>query len=468
MDGQGNNSGCLVMSTPSTPRSFITVDGGLNTPCGWNVATNTSEGTCNGSIVNTQMGAGLAYDGGKTNAIALLNCTNCEVRNIGIYNMYQQTSGATTANIGYDSCMVFSGTNILIHDSDMHDVGWCMWYLGSNGDSNIQIYNNNVYNTPHPFYWTSNLTSGTMSGGYIYGNYLHDFENFDTSGCVYHIEGFHSSVNSGTTAFNDLYIYNNIINDSSACLYGALYLSATNSTGAFINNSSMFNNLIVTQNGTMNQSGIIDGGGNGNTAYNNTVINTIGPNSAGSGIHWSGISQNSYTFAFENNAVQGFDYLNGDDELNGTYNTGITADYNAYSGSPITGGPNGHVFGTFIPGANSNWSEYLTDAGSYGQEQHSINTGLYSNGDCCTGTLGLDSNYIAVSSSATVGKGVNLSSLCIQNGGSLPNALCSDLAGTARPATGAWDIGAYSWQGGSVGPYTTGAGPVSQGAARTW
>ncbi len=52
--------------------------------------------------------------------------------------------------------------------------------------------------------------------------------------------------------------------------------------------------------------------------------------------------------------------------------------------------------------------------------------------------------------SPTIGKGTNLSALCMQNGGSLPNALCSDITGAARPLTGNWDIGAY--QSGSTAP----------------
>jgi hypothetical protein len=439
---EANGTGCLFISSPSNPHSYITLDGGVNHPCGWTWASG-SEGSCNGSIVNTDSGTGLTTNT-STTAIEMENCNTCEVRNLSIANIYVQSGGDTNANPQDENCIAFSGTNISIHDNQFHDVGWCLWYIEKNGDSNLKVYNNDIYNTPHPTNFSGG-SSGTASGAYWYSNHFHDFENWNTSSCTYHVEGFHSD---GTGAvFDNLYIYNNYFGPGSgACLFANVFWSAATD---MVFNSAAFNNVIFNDNSTANEYGMAITGA-GNALYNNTLI---GQNTTGAyGINWAGYT-GSQALTIKNNAQQGmYTFLLDDDT--GSEGTGITADYNVYSNSSPA---HGSCFQAFYSGGTCNWTQYLSNTINGGQEQHSTNTGLLSGGYCCSGTLNLNATtYVPNTGSAVIAAGTNLTSLC--SGGLAP--LCFDALGRARPTTGPWDVGAIQYGGVPVNPVPTGKLPL--------
>ena len=443
----GNSNGCLLLSTTTSPQSFILVDGG--TPCGWNTATNTSEGACNGFIEATASGSGLANNDGDSNGIEALACTGCEVRNLGIYNMYVLNTGQTDTGADYthENFITFSGTNFKLHDCQMHDAAWGVMYYATNGESGMQMYNNEIYNVSHAVYF-SDVTAGvTASNGYIYGNYWHGFDKWNNTSDNYHIEGLHSSSNNTSSSFTGLYLYNNLIVDDSTNMYGAVYLSTTTSALSYVNQAHIFNNLIVL-NAAIGEYGMVLTG-NANSAYNNTVINLNAGNTGG-GISWSDITANGYTFTYKNNLIQGF-YMMIQDDDSGSEGGKITSDYNAYSQCPASGTPEGSCFQAYIPGGASNWSTFVTDSG----ETHSINSGLFLSTTCCSGTFGLNSSYAPQSTSAVRSAGANLYSTC--NGQPNPGlgALCSDYLGVARPTSAAWDAGAIQYNSGTTS--TTGA-----------
>jgi len=442
---QGGPGACLIMSTPSKPHSYLVVDGG--TPCGWTLATG-SEGTCNGSIVNTANGVGLTYQS-DTGGVEMRGCSNCELKNLGIYNLYQQSGGDTSAYPQGVNCVTFgSASNVLIHDNLMHDVGWCIYYIEGDGDNNVQVYNNEVYNTPHPVVFTGGSNSAAVAtNAYFYSNHFHDFENWNTPSCTFHVEGFHGTGLVGSV-FNGLYIYNNVWGPGSGnCLWADVYLAPNNNTAgspAMSNNSAVFNNVIVVD-GQGGEYGICVGGGDGNAVYNNTIINanTASGSTAevGGALTWANISQNSgYTFTFMNNATQGFKMMVIDDDT-GSEGPGITADYNAYSQCPGWGVAEGQCFQAFATDVDSFWTRYM--ANSYGQEQHSINTGLFPGGYCCNGTLGLGGNNQPTSASPLIGNGTSLYNLCKNQPNPGIGALCYDIQGNPRPISGPWTMGAF-------------------------
>jgi hypothetical protein len=443
--GLGSGSACLVISTPSAPQSYILVDGG--TPCGW-TTTGGAEAACNGTIVNTNSGTALTTNT-STAGIEMEKCTGCEVRNVGIYNLYVQSGGDTNANPQYENCIVWSGSNNKIHDNRMHDVGWCMFYPMYPGDTNNQIYQNDVYNTPHPmFLGNAEGVSGNATNLYIYGNHFHDYANWNTSGGTYHVEGIHTSGPS-VAPFPQIqyaYIYNNYFGPNEGTnLYAQVFFSANDNTpsdGGIMNYSYVFNNVIhLTSTGDV---GITIGAGNGNAVYNNTIIDDTSQNGT-AGLNWSNITQAGFTFTYKNNAFQGFYTLVNDDN-NGSEGTSIIADYNVYSGCASG---HGSCLQAFYPGGTSNWAPFISAANTRGpSEQHSTNTGLWSGTACCSGTLGLTTAYVPSSSSAAVvGTGTSLYGLC--NGQPNPGlgALCYDFQGKQRPqsTTAAWDAGAIQF-----------------------
>ena len=443
--GLGSSGACLIISTSVTPQQYIVVDGG--TPCGW-TPSGGAEATCNGSIVNTNSGTGLTTNT-TTAGIEMEKCLGCEVKNLGIYNLYVQSGGDTNANPQYENCIVWSGSNNKIHDNRMHDVGWCLFYPMQSGDTTNSVYNNEIYNTPHPmFLGNASGVSGTATNLYIYGNHFHDYANWNTSGGTYHVEGIHTSGPS-VAPFPQIqyaYIYNNYFGPNEGTnLYAQVFFSANDNTpsdGGIMNNSYVFNNLIhITSTGDV---GITIGAGNGNVVYNNTLLNDGGANGT-AGLNWSNITSAGYTFTYKNNAIQGFYTLINDDDTGSEGSTSITADYNVYSGCA-----SGHssCLQAFYPSGTSNWASFIAAAATRGPvEQHSINTGLWSGTACCSGTLGLNSDLTPQSTSAVRSAGTNLYSIC--NGQPNPGlgALCYDFVGNSRPSLGNWDAGAYQYSG---------------------
>ncbi len=443
-----NQSGCLVISTEASLQSYIVVDGG--TPCGW-TPTGGSEGACNGTIVNTDSGTGLTTNT-STNGIEAEDCTGCEIKNIGIYNLYVQSSGDTNANPQYENCISYSGSNVKVHDSKFHDVGWCLNYQPDNGDSGMQTYNNEVYNTPHPMFIGERQGSGyTASNVYIYGNYFHDYANWDTTSCTYHVEGIHAS-GPGAAPFPTLtsvYTYNNQLGGGStgACLFAELYWSPNTGTAgsaALINNSWAFNNILVVNGNATGEDVSISG--NGNELANNTIVNLSSTAPQGAGLTWANISQNTgYTFKAYNNAVSGFLNLNNSDD---NTTTNISLDYQAYANAS-----GGNCY-TFVSGLTCNWTTYQANGV---EDQHAVAALGTSTPNCCQGTIGISTTtWVPQSGSIVIGAGENLTSICSGQSNPGLGALCSDAAGVARPTTGAWDIGAYQY---ASAPTTTGAPP---------
>jgi hypothetical protein len=123
----------------------------------------------------------------------------------------------------------------------------------------------------------------------------------------------------------------------------------------------------------------------------------------------------------ENNIVTNAWILVG---VNGSAVTFGTLDYNAYGNA--NSGTQWYVNGTGDIATLAAWKT------ASGEGPHSTYT---------ASGVSLNSDYTPQAASPAVGAGANLTSLCSGN----LTALCSDLKGVARPATGAWDAGAYQY-----------------------
>jgi hypothetical protein len=122
--------------------------------------------------------------------------------------------------------------------------------------------------------------------------------------------------------------------------------------------------------------------------------------------------------AWENNAVQGYgQYIHV-----GPGSSNAAFDYNVYGAIGISGNPPWQCGSTGM-------STLLTFVAACGVDLHSLKVALVSL------TTGVPS-----AGSPLIGAGANLTSLCTGNLASL----CSDINGVARPASGAWTVGAYT------------------------
>lgn len=204
-----SSAGAIVVSG----RSYITVDGGSG-----------------GTIQDTANGTGLGYHQSSV-GIQALPCNNCEFKNLTIQNLYVHAicEGSSGCDQSVDQTQVnaiqFQGSNLLIHDNVLHDIGWAL-YQNYTNDSNVQIFNNNIYNMDHGLACAG--AAYTVSSEYVYGNHFHDMANWDTgSSDRYHHDGIHCYNGSGGKIQN-LYVYNNLFdgNEGNCCVTAWMFLES--------------------------------------------------------------------------------------------------------------------------------------------------------------------------------------------------------------------------------------------------
>lgn len=384
-----NTNGCLSIQG----RSNITVDGG--TACGY-VGTDT---TCNGIIENTANGTGLTYQQDSVGIMAA-SCNNCEIRNLTIQNMYVHSSpNDTTIDQTGSNAIRFYGSNVLIHNNMIHDVGWSIYYVLSYGNySNTQIYNNDIYNTDHGVA-VGGYGSYTGAGISIHNNHIHDYANWDTTTDAYHHDGVHLYATNGARGVAQ--VYNNVFGgEPGRCFTSHTFVESG------MDGSAIFNNVYLAPSQTWNGNfGAIGFGGSNISVYNNTLF---GQSVSGTyGILMSGTAS-----TVENNVISGF----WADFFWYSPSSSVIMDYNMHANYNRVGMVNGgNTYASL-----SAWQTYTS------QEVHSL----------AVASAQLSPTGIPRTGSPVVGAGINLSSLGI-------SALGSNPAGFFRPSTGPWDIGAY-------------------------
>jgi hypothetical protein len=389
--------------------SYIVVDGGTNGLI-QSTLNGTSGGTCPGGTCTSQHSA---------QGIWATPCSNCEIKNLTIANMYVRTSSSDTA---VDATQVqgisITGSNISVHNNTIHDSGIGIVHVFNNGDTDINIYNNNIYNNN----WGEELSCrGTPLAGTIsfYNNHVHDYSNWDNPGTnAYHHNGIHAF---GTCqgASGGVWIYNNIF-DGNPGVYvtGHLFFEEWS---PFTTPLYIFNNVFNSSenNGWV----VLYVGGSGSVIANNTFLN--GGLSLQSGTH--PIIKNNYLSAASgNNFFQLYQgtvtFTNEVTDLNYNYYCNCGNSYCWDGGSSSLLAATLSAWQTICGGCDGNSASNLTGTGG-------ISTTTYQPG----------------AGAAIIGAGVNLASLGI-------TALDSDITGAARPSSGAWDIGAYQYTGGPPAP----------------
>ncbi len=338
-------------------QSYILIDGG-GTPCGWNTATNTSEGTCAGAIQATSNGDGLTTQN-DTTGIYDTSCNNVEIRNIGVYNLYVKSNlnVAPTSNaISIFVADVGTASNCSIHDNDLHDNDQLIVLSpGGSNDGPFNIYNNNLYNMNQGIIDYS-AAPVTISVFNIYGNHIHDMGLWDTNGLgdPYHHDGIYLTNPNGPQTITSLNVYNNVF-DGTAQQAGSpgatswFYLDGNDT----ITKGYLYNNVILETTQPSNTSTgdpMINWGMNGGTVYvyNNTFI-CSNTNGNPGGLEIDQHSGTTHASVFNNLIVNcgRFVNLTGSPATNNPPTTGY--DYNVYttaSNGNMWSPPNGCCVGS--------------------------------------------------------------------------------------------------------------------------
>jgi hypothetical protein len=432
-----------------------------STGCIWNGAGEsyvTIDGGTNGIIENTANGTGLANHTAATVGIYQQDCDHCIVKNLTIRNIYVRTS-ATDENVG----AIASGTIAIYEYRGTNDL---LTHLAIS-DSTVGIYTRTDASattlTNDEFSYDTftnidhNIALGTAGGasGTI-GPVLIHHNNFqtnatwdDTAGCpdgpnapgetcgnVYHHSFVHcfSSDLAHPAIFAGLYIYDNVGTFENNTLFntGGLYIESSTGGPTPCDSSSshnyLFNNVILNKDSAY-QSGngdILLGAGN-NEIYNNTVVGSSTTGQIQNAIvAFVGATGPEPVVTSKNNV------FTTSGQLAYTNVSGYTADYNVYadSGSLAFAVDTAACTRTGIGGHPA-----ITLA-QFSDWQACISGDAHSS---TTADAKLNSDGTVQVGSPVLGVGTNLTSLC--TGPLTP--LCSTIDGVSRPATGAWDVGAF-------------------------
>jgi hypothetical protein len=431
--------GCINISS----QSYIMIDGGTN-----GFIENTQNGSPGGACPST-----CNYQQ-NSRAIYSAACNNCEIKNLIIENIYVHTeceaaSGCDVTN-GINAgtnAIVFGGSNQIIHDNVIHDVGWPLYEQAANGDS-ASIYNNQIYNMDHGVACGAGANV-TVNPLLIYNNHFHDMASWDTGTAdEFHHDGVHCfSTLSPVGKIQNLYLYNNLFdgNQGNCCVTAWVFLEGGNSGGSTPWTDSTgtlyaWNNVILGSNDLGNGQ-LSVGVGTGHEIFNNTIQGTNAGNNGACLL----FDTSATDVIVENNALQGCNQLlaNG----NPAPTSFTTIDYNAYGGT-VTGGNPVFNFASYNANTLAAWQS------SCSCDAHSVaslgtNFALTSEGLVQTGYIG-------------IGVGANLSSYATGNLATLASTSTGGGTQGAVSRVVPWTIGAYNLVAGYIGS-STGGGFAGRG-----
>ena len=401
-------SGAIYLGT----KSFITVNGGTN-----------------GIIENTQNGTGLTYQVPSVGIYTFGG--NVTIENLAIRNLYVHSSPSdTTVDQSQVRCAYFGGSNVSVHDNVMHDAGWCVFHFFSNGDSNVSVFNNQIYNVDHGIVVASGVAGGSSGPFSYYSNYIHDYSNWDTATNVYHHDGLHcfTSGTKGVAAhITALNIYNNWFDggtNATTTYTSHIFLeggTSSSSTPCMDSTSHgyIYNNVLIGNQPINN--GLMSPDSGDLQVYNNTIIDN-NPSDVTNPNSFCFVSNLASVMVLDNNVMTGCDTL-----IFLQSRTSLTIDYNIYA----NGGSNAFIYGTTYYNSTQ-FSNWQSAAGGDSHSSYHTSAGLSSSGSPANG-------------SAVVGSGTNLTSLSIMPLDSTTSA-GNTVAPVARASTGLiWDVGAYEF-----------------------
>lgn len=265
--GGGTNGGAIAMRA----NSYIVIDGNGKTGTIANGLNGSAGATCFLGTCNVQH---------STTLISGWGCNHCTVQNLNIVDAYVNTVGnSTIADSSTVTAIVWSGGNWTISGNILHDCGWCLVNFSVNGDTNIVVSGNEIYNYAHG-YALAPGTGAAVTNVFVHDNHFHDSANWGAAGCFAHIDSLHVFGNS-TSSIDNFYYYNNLADGAwGTCPTGSVFVEGGGSSSpAHLNNSFWWNNVINASNGPTNLTqgwfGVFAGDTGVQQVFNNTII---GPN----------------------------------------------------------------------------------------------------------------------------------------------------------------------------------------------
>jgi hypothetical protein len=413
-------NGCISLGGVS----YVTIDGQNVGSVG-----STNNGSASLGYANQQNSYGIYSAGGNTYII---------IKNLHIGPVYvHDNTGNDT--LGSSTAAVYITNNASNSDFtiDHNTLTYSNFNLQIDA-SNLTISNNTATNI-NWFMLEGCPTSTTCSNVYVFGNTASGFSAWDTTSGAFHHNFIHS-YGDATSTINHTYVYNNKVTADGKSATSWLFFSESYVAAITLNDLNIFNNLVIAAHPSTAGLDLLSLGSNWNV-WNNTLI---GAYPTGSDIQGACIlaSTGVTGFVAQNNIVS----TCGGSQMNFVSPVPVSpvADYNVYTAvNPSASYPWGYN-GAQI----TTLAAWRTSAGGT-----CPSTGFDCHGSYTASAAAVLNNTtgVIVGGGPANGTGVNLYSTC--NGQAVPGlgALCSDINGVARPASGPWDVGAYNGPSGGGG-----------------
>ncbi len=405
-------------------KSYVTIDGGTN-----------------GSIIATANGTGLSY---QQASHAISNPSGAATHDITIHgltlnNIYHYAyNGSDVSTAQQSGCISLLSltVDVSLYNNMISNCGQvAMDVIGNSSSttSNWTIYGNDLSEAVW-FVDISGASNTLLQSILIHDNKLHDWDQDWDAADAMHADPIFVRCPSSGCSYSDVYIYNNsFYGNASSHTTGYIFFSYTGSGTSYVFNNTFRVAQAVATNGSI----AIPWTGCGTLeVFNNTFDESLtfgnGHDRAGNiGTAGGGLTPSVVTW--RNNLGAG---LFGFDLASGT----LTSDHNVWYNVSVVGPPN-QAFKV-----DPNYYYYSPSDGipnwqGLGYDSHSV-----------SGNPNLSSTDQLGSGSSAIGAGTNLTSLCNSDSNLAP--LCLDKAGMSRPASGAWDAGAYQHAVGRPNPPT--------------
>lgn len=409
---KGDNAAWGGDTAPSTSSAiyasskyYITIDGGTN-----------------GIIENTDNGTGLGVSV-NSHGIGMSAVSNIVIKNLTIKEIYKRTARSDVDSNSYGvGIWVRNGSNITVNNNNIYGAFYCLVFTATTGDpSGLYVHHNNL----------SQMSTGikiALDGSTNYSN-LNIYNNriFDTyvwdgswgTGLWHHRDGIHTWGNYTGKTIGTLNIYNNTFDGDWGAQSGWAsprvtgYIYVTDYTTPLL----IYNNLFAPTDGTYNN-GWIDAHTYGTGTieiYNNTFSGLVKKSIGGTGVYLAGTG--SWTATFKNNIFKTL-YIGVYDP---TSDSTITSDNNIFYDLNTVGRTGSAWYSSL-----SSWQGYL--------------------GGGCPSATGNDCNSVTTDPKFVSSSDFSLQSdsPAIDAGDDLSASFTTDILGSTRST---FDIGAYEYGG---------------------
>ncbi len=381
-------------------KAFVIIDGGVN---------GTIQNTANGTLLDNH------HDSAGMN---LLGCGNLEVKNVTVRQIYVRSPSSSDSCACGTGILVGDASEINVHDNHSSDAEYTVLGNYNQGNQNWRFVSNVLFNTAGCLVVGDDVAGASITNLTADRNECYDLYVWDSSGDIFHCDGFHVwASQSNSRKANSVYSNNYFHGDPGAHATGWIYTSAA-AAGASSRNEIAVNNIFAGSNNVPSSMMQLSGGtapngaNSGPQVYNNVFVGLGGVG----GIALM-IGSSTSNAVIENNIFTGVNTAISIEDSNSNISG---SDYNEFN---CTGALRQCFY------SSGGFYDYASWRSTFRLDVHSI--GPQSNPN-------LTNTYHPTATSPGVGAGANLTSLNI-------SALSMDRDKVARPVAGSWDIGAYQY-----------------------